>query len=399
MAELSDRRVLILHNRYRNTGGEERFVAQQLELLERRAQHVALLERSSSRASSAQAASGMLRGGLDPAAISRAVRESKAELVHAHNVHPLLGFRALEAAREAGAAVVLHLHNYRLFCAIGTLWRDGADCTECAPRRSSRGLVHNCRGSRVESAIYAAGIGRGQARLIGAVDRFASPVANLTDDLAGLGLPLPATVLPSWLPDSEFASTSQAGSGEYALLVTRLSSEKGIFTAIAAAARSQVPLKIAGDGPDAARAVRLAEELSAPVDFLGRIDGQALVAARMGAAFALIPSEWREVLPLSALESLAAGLPLIVSERGGLPELTDPDLTFAAGSADALAAKLRELFDDRDRREAAGAAALIRARERFSEAAFVPRLAELYDDALAARNATMRSPISAPASS
>lgn len=389
MSELTERRVLILHNRYRIAGGEERFVAQQLELLGRRAEHVELLERTSGRASRSAAARGMLRGGIDPEDVGRAVRSAGAQVVHAHNVHPLLGHRALEAAREAGAAVVLHLHNYRLFCAIGTLWRDGADCTECAPSRSSRGLVHNCRGSRVESAVYAAGLARGQARLISAVDRFASPVSNLTDDLAGLGLPLPATVLPSWLPDAEFASNSQAGEGEYALLVTRLSSEKGIFTAIAAAAKSGVPLKIAGDGPDAGRAVRLAQELSAPVDFLGRIDGQALVAARMGAAFALLPSDWREVLPLSALESLAAGLPLVTSQRGGLPELTEADLTFPAGSTDELAARMRELLDDPDRRRVTGAASLARARERFSEAAFAPRLAALYDEALAARNSAI----------
>lgn len=386
MGELGDRRVLILHNRYRISGGEERFVAQQLELLGRRSQHVELFERASRDASRVRAAAGMARGGIDPQAIGEAVRESGAQIVHAHNIHPLLGFRALEAAREAGAAVVLHLHNYRLFCAIGTLWRDGADCTECAPRHTSNGLKHNCRGSRTESAVYALGLARGQQRLIEAVDRFAAPVTNLADDFDQLGLALPTTVLPSWLPDSEFASASQAVAGEYALLVTRLSSEKGIFTAISAAAESGVPLKIAGDGPDAAQAVRLAEELSAPVDFLGRIDGQALVAARMGAAFALIPSVWREVLPLSALESLAAGLPLVVSDRGGLPELTDPDLVVASGSVTGLAEKMRELIGDPARRQAAGEAALARARERFSEAAFAPRLAALYDEALAARN-------------
>lgn len=399
MPELGDRRVLVLHNRYRITGGEERFVAQQVDLLGRRAARVELLERASAEVSSARAAAGMARGGLEPNAVARAVRDAEADVVHAHNIHPLLGWRALAAAREAGAAVVLHLHNYRLFCAIGTLWRAGADCTECAPNHTTRGLLHNCRGSRAESAVYAVGLARGQQQLIAAVDRFASPVAQLADDLAGFGFDLPLSVLPSWLPEGEFAAASQAAAGEYALLVTRLTSEKGIFTAIAAAAESGVPLKIAGDGPDAARAVRLAEELAAPVDFLGRIDGQALVAARMGAAFALVPSEWREVLPLSALESLAAGLPLITSDRGGLPELTEPDLTFAAGSASALAGRMRELFDLRDRREEAGVAALARAHERFSEQAFAPRLAALYDEAVAARNSAIRSPISAPASS
>ncbi|MBJ7354927.1 MAG: glycosyltransferase family 4 protein [Thermoleophilaceae bacterium] len=385
MAGLADQRVLVLHNRYRIAGGEERYAAQLVDLLGRRAGGISLLERSSGDTTAVEAGIGMLRGGIDPDQVSALVKESGATIVHAHNVHPTLGHRALAAAREAGAATVLHLHNYRLFCAIGTVWRAGADCTECAPRRMSRGLIHNCRGSIPEAVTYAAGLSRGQAPLIDAVDRFAAPVAQLGDDLAALGFDLPLTVLPSWLPDSEFVRSTQAGDGEYALFVGRISTDKGILVAIAAAAESGIPLRVAGDGPDALRARKLVDELQAPVDFLGRIDGQALVAARMGAAFALVPSEWREVLPLSALESLAAGLPLLTSDRGGLPELTEPELVTPAGDASALAAAMRRLMDDPAERAAAGARALDRAREQYSEAAFEPRLAKLYEAALAAR--------------
>lgn len=385
MVGLGDQRVLVLHNRYRIAGGEERYAAQLVDLLGRRAAGVSLLERSSTDTRALEAGIGLVRGGLDPAQVGELVKESGATIVHAHNVHPTLGHRALHAAREAGAATVLHLHNYRLFCAIGTVWRAGADCTECAPRKMARGLLHNCRGSIPEAVTYAAGLSRGQAPLIEAVDRFAAPVAQLGDDLTELGFDLPLTVLPSWLPDSEFVRETQAADGEYALFVGRISTDKGILVAIAAAAESGVPLRVAGDGPDALRARKLVDELKAPVDFLGRIDGQALVAARMGAAFALVPSEWREVLPLSALESLAAGLPLLTSDRGGLPELTEPELVTPAGDVSALAAVMRRLIDDSTERAAAGARALDRAREQYSEDAFVPRLSALYEEALNAR--------------
>jgi glycosyltransferase involved in cell wall biosynthesis len=385
VADLSDQRVLVLHNRYRVAGGEERYAAQLVELLGRRAASAELFERSSNDTSAVAAAAGFLRGGLSPEQVGDAVRRSGATIVHAHNIHPTLGHRALSAAQDAGAATVLHLHNYRLFCAIGTVWRDGADCTECAPKNTRRGLIHNCRGSLPEAAVYAAGLARGQESTIAAVDRFAAPVEQLGDDLAGLGFDLPLTVLPSWLPDAEFVSESQAGDGEYALFVGRLAAEKGILVAISAAAESGVPLRVAGDGPDALRARRLVDELSAPVDFLGRIDGQALVAARMGAAFQILPSEWREVLPLAALEALAAGLPLITSDRGGLPELTEPELVTPAGDVYALAAAMRKSIDDPAARAAHGSKALARAREKYSEEAFVPRLTALYDEALSAR--------------
>lgn len=385
-ATLRDRRVLVLHNRYRQVGGEERYVEQLHGLLKREAGAAVLLERSSSESNGFSAAHALTRGGLKSDAVAEVVERERIDVVHAHNIWPLFGWRGLAAASEAGAAVILHLHNYRLFCAIGTAFRDGADCALCAPNNTRAGIRHNCRDSLPQAIVYANGLGRGQQPTIEAVDKFVAPVDQLGRDLAELGLPLEVETLPSWLADSEFVSRSQCGDGEYGLFVGRITEDKGVQVAIAAAAESGVPLRIAGLGPDLSKAQQLALELNAPVEFLGRLDGQALVAARMGAAFAVVPSIWREVLPLAALESLAAGLPLLTSDRGGLPELTDSELVSPTGDVSALAATMTRLFEDPATRAAAGERALERARERFSEAAYLPRLADLYERAIAARS-------------
>src|SRR5581483_1456514 len=124
--------VLFLHNRYRTTGGEERVVEDLAWLVrERLGELVELLERSSERLGRRDAAIGLLRGGLDPQEVARAVRERGARVVHAHNLQPAFGWRALAAARDAGARVVLHLHQYRLVCAIGVCFVRGAECTRC----------------------------------------------------------------------------------------------------------------------------------------------------------------------------------------------------------------------------------------------------------------------------
>lgn len=400
MTELSAHRVLVLHNRYRTVGGEERCVEHLLDLISAHGGEVCLLGRDSARTSAVRAASGMLRGGLDPDQVAAAVRDFGATVVHAHNIHPTLGYRALEAARAAGAAVVLHLHNYRLYCAIGTSYRDGADCTLCAPDHTFQGVRHRCRGSLPEALTYAWGIGRGQRRILSAIDRMIAPAQQLAKDLeVELGRELPLTVAPHWLPDSEFAHCSRADNGEYALLAGRISSEKGIFTAIEAAAISEVPLMLAGIGPDLEKARSYSSRIGAPVEFAGHLDGQALVAARMGAAMALMPSLWREVWGFSGLEALAAGLPLITSDRGALPDQTESELVTGAGDAKGLAERMARLMADAELRRAAGERALQRARERFSERAAAPTFARIYDEAIEARNAAMRSPISSPASS
>lgn len=382
---LAGLRTVVLHNRYRDAGGEERYVAQLAELLGRRAASVALLQRASDDAGRLRAGAALLAGGLNPADAGDAVSAAGAGILHAHNVHPAFGYRSLAAARAAGAAVVLQLHNYRLFCATGIAFRDGRDCTLCAPRRTRQGFIHNCRGNRAEAAAYAAGLGHWQRRLIESVDLFVAPTAQLARDLAELGLELPVEVLPTWLPDGDFAASSLCADGEYGLFAGRVTEEKGVLIAVAAAAIAGAPLRVAGDGPALPRARQLAAELNAPVEFLGRLEGQAMVAARLGAAYAVLPSLWREVLPFSALEALAAGLPLVVSDRGGLPELTTPDLVFPAGDAAALAERMRRLHTDRVARVAAGEQALARARERFSERVFEQRLAAVYDIALQRR--------------
>ena len=375
---LAARRVLVLHNRYRTAGGEERYVEQLVELLGRRAAHVGRIERDSATTGRAPAARALVRGGAQADAVGAAVRESGAGVVHAHNIHPSFGWRSLAAAREAGASVVLHLHNYRLFCAIGVVYRDGHDCVECAPRHLRSGVRHNCRGNRAEAVAYAAGLGRWQQRLIENVDLFVSPTRQLADDLRELGFDLPIEVLPTWLPDADFADRSRCGEGDYGLFAGRVTEEKGIFVAVEAAARAGVPLKVAGEGPALQAARELAAERAAPVEFLGRIDGQAMVAARLGAAFAVLPSTWREVLPFSALEAQAGGLPLIVSDRGGLPELTGAELVFASGDAAQLAERMRLMYEDMNLRRTAGERALARAKESFGESAFAARLESVY---------------------
>ena len=92
----------MLHNRYRATGGEERSVSNLVEMLSRHGHAVTLLERSSADLGRVQAARALTRGGVDPEEVSVAVERFGADLVHAHNVHPLFGWRALAAA---GAAV------------------------------------------------------------------------------------------------------------------------------------------------------------------------------------------------------------------------------------------------------------------------------------------------------
>ena len=253
-------RVLVLHNRYRIEGGEERSVSLQLAALRDAGVKHRALERSSADVSRSRAAAALLRGGERPDEIAAAAAELGADVVHAHNMQPLIGPRGLAAAREAGARVVMHLHNARLFCAIGVASRDGGPCFRCHGRNTLPGLVLNCRGSLPEAAAYAAALAIQQPQVFEAVDRFVAP-SELRGRPAGAAGRAARPPRGAAALRAVVCRGSLAGEGGYALVAGRLSVEKGVDVAIEAAAIAGVPLKVAGEGPAAPRLTELAARL------------------------------------------------------------------------------------------------------------------------------------------
>ncbi len=380
--------VLFLHNRYRTTGGEERVVDDLLRLVrERLGEPAELLARSSRELGRGRAALGLLRGGLDPDQVGRSVREHGARVVHAHNLQPAFGWRALAAARAAGARVVLHLHQYRLVCAIGVCFTGGEECTRCHGRNTLPGVRLNCRAGRAESAAYAASLALWQKRLVGQADAIVVPSAFARERLRELGAPLPwerVRVLappvraldgPPTLPSgvaSELAS--------YAIVVSRLAPEKGVDVAIDACRAAGITLVIAGDGPERealeARAAAAGRGVAgATVRFAGRVDDAELAELRARASIALVPSRSAETFGLAAAEAMAAGLPVLASRVGALQELVEEDALVAPGDPVALATAIERLAGDR----AAGERGRQRARAVCAPDVVAGALAELYD--------------------
>jgi glycosyltransferase involved in cell wall biosynthesis len=368
--------VLFLHNRYRTTGGEERVVEELLWLVrERMAEPAELIERSSSSLSRGAAAASLLRGGSDRREVASAVRLCGARVVHAHNLQPSFGWRALAAARAAGARIVLHLHQYRMVCAIGVCYTRGADCTRCHGRRTLPGVLLNCRGSRAEAVAYGASLAMWQRRLAEQADAVVVPSRFALQRLQELAAPLAwerVHVLAPPLRAVEHPA-SHTGDRGYALVVSRLSSEKGVDVAIEACRRMRMPLVIAGDGPERDALAGLAR--GGDVSFAGRVDEQELERLRAGAAIAIVPSRSAETFGLAAAEAMARGLPVAASSVGALPELVPERGLAAAGDAGSLAEAIERQLGD--------ASAPQRARERVaalcSPAAVAAKLAAIYD--------------------
>jgi glycosyltransferase involved in cell wall biosynthesis len=361
--------ILFLHNRYRRSGGEERAVEDLLWLVrEHLGEDAELLARDSALLGRGRAAAGMLGGGLRPDEVAAAVRRTGARIVHAHNLTPSFGWRSLAAARDAGARVVAHLHQYRLVCAVGICFTDGRECTRCHGRNTLPGVLHRCRGDAAESLVYAAGLALWQRRVAALIDVAIVPSEFARRRLLELGAPLPAThVLPH--PVRHFAPRSQARAGSYALFSARLEPEKGLEVAVEACRIAGVPLLVAGAGSQRPRF-----DGAPDVRFAGLVPEGELASLRAGAKLALMPSLTAETFGLAAAEAMSAGLPVAGSDIGALPELIPARWLSPPGDAPALAATIAALAADPD----AGEVALTTARGLLDPGALAARLASIY---------------------
>lgn len=367
--------VLILHNRYRVLGGEERAVGD-LGWLAR--EHLGatthLVQRDSSQLGRVGAAQALLAGGIGAAQIAGAVRSTGAEVVHAHNLLPSFGWRALQGAQAAGARTVLHLHNYRAVCAVGTCVDPaGQDCTRCHARDTRPGLRLNCRGTgSAEAATYAMALSLHQKKLFAHADKVVVPSATATARLRELGAPLPDDVQVVGHVVRSFAPRAAPTADGPVLLVSRLAREKGVEDAIDACAAAGMSLVVAGDGPQ--RAALEKHAAGRDVTFLGRVDDGTLARLRREASAALVCSRAEETYGLVAVEAMAAGLPVVATASGALRELRADIAVVPGGDVRAMAAALRAVAGD----VGAGEKALRAARRRASPEAIAPALAAAY---------------------
>jgi glycosyltransferase involved in cell wall biosynthesis len=409
--------VLFLHNRYRTTGGEERVVGELLSIVrDRMGERAELLARDSEALGRTRAAAGLLRGGLAPRDVARAVRMTGARVVHAHNLNPLFGWRALAAARGEGARIVLHLHQYRLVCATGVCFTGGQECTRCHARNTLPGVIHNCRGSRSEALAYGASLALWQRRVAGQADAVIVPSAFARERLRELGAPLDFERVHVLAPPVRMPAVRTAmGSGgasergglgseqdgldagckterldsrdrslvlrepgverSYALVVSRLAPEKGIDVAIDACRVAGVGLVVAGDGPELAALRRRAGD--GDVRFVGPLQPGELERLRAGAALAIVPSRSAETFGLAAAEAMAAGVPVVASRVGALAELVGEEGLVEPGDASALAEAIGRLWDDGN----VGERGRVRVGELCAPAAVAEGLARIYASA------------------
>jgi glycosyltransferase involved in cell wall biosynthesis len=344
-------RILAVHNKYQQPGGEEQIFATETALLESRGHQVfryTLDNDHIAAISPLLLAKNTLWNSTVYQELRSLIRQHQPQVAHFHNTFPLISPAAYYAARAEGVPTIQTLHNYRLLCPNALFFRDGHVCEDCLGKAIPLpGIVHGCyRGNRGASAMVAATTSFHS--LLGtwtqAVDKFIAISQFAMDKFIQGGLPAAKLVLkPNFLHPVPAPSD---GRGGYAVYVGRLSIEKGLGVLLDAWRQldGHIPLKILGDGPMAdlvTQAVRAMPE----IEWLGRRPSSEVYDIVGNAAFLVFPSEWYETFGQVAIEAFAKGTPVVAANIGAIPELVNSQtgLLFNPSDPVDLAAKIRWL--------------------------------------------------------
>jgi glycosyltransferase involved in cell wall biosynthesis len=382
-------KVLMVHNEYGQLSGEEIVVRSTSKMLEEHGHRVIPFIRSSAEISGM--AFGKLRAffsGIYSRSSRLQMRQTlekeKPDVVHVHNVFPLISPSVLGECRRARIPVVMTVHNYRLMCPNGLHMTGGQICEKCLGGREYWCALKNCEKGLFKSIGYALRnyVARKGRFFVDNVTMYAALTDFQRTRLIAAGFPVERiVVIPNMASPPQVEQTSPLG--DYVGFVGRVSAEKGLLTLLSAASACvEIPFKAAG-GYD--RMPELVNQAPTNFQFLGQLGAEKLGAFYDSTRMVVLCSTWFEGFPMVLVEAMLRGKPVICSRIGGLPEIVDHDKTgllFEPGNAVDLAAKIRFLWDRPDLCTQMGKAGRAKALQEYGPVKYYERLIKLYDNAI-----------------
>jgi len=396
-------KILLVHNAYREPGGEDVVLEQERQVLEGAGHQVVTYRRSNhefngdSLAGQLSLASKAIWAADSRREFAAMLRREEPQIVHIHNTFVVISPSIYSACREAGVPVVQTLHNYRLLCPVANFLRQNRVCEECVEHSLWRGVLHGCyRDSRAATSVVALmlAVHRWRRTWSWGVDRFVALSGFSRRKFIESGIPAEKIALK---PNFVYADPGcRARSGQYALFIGRLSPERRVITLLEAWHRLQVriPLHIVGGGPQrAALEAQARQREVCDARFLGQLPRDKAMAILKGAWCLVFTSEWYENFPVTIVEAFACGVPVICSRLGAMEELVADGRTglhFNPGDPEDLARKVEWAWTHPEEMAAMGRAARTEYEAKYTADRNYQMLMEIYQKVLGKQRANSR---------
>jgi glycosyltransferase involved in cell wall biosynthesis len=338
-------KVLSVHNSYQKPGGEDQVFAQEADLLRSHGHQVLQYHAINSQIKGENPLlvfGNTIWNQQQFCELVALLQRERPEIVHVHNTFSAISPAVYYAAKQERIPVVQTLHNYRMLCPAGTLFRNGHLCEACVGKRLPwPGLVHGCyRNSWLATAASGAMLATHNYMQTWskAVSAYIALSDSSRDKFIQAGFPADKILVkPNFLETDPGVGD---GSGKYAFFVGRLTPEKGISTLLEAWRKmgSKFPLQIAGDGPLASEVERASRDMEA-VTWLKWLPRAEVWGKMKNASVLIVPSTWYEPFGLNLVEAFATGLPVIASDLGSMSTIVEHKRTglhFLAGNTNSL---------------------------------------------------------------
>ncbi|MBO4988849.1 MAG: glycosyltransferase family 4 protein [Clostridia bacterium] len=316
--------VLLVHNYYKISGGEDTVVENEKKLLEAHGHKVVLYTRRNAEIDSFSPLQKLLfpfraiYSFRTAREIKKIIEKEGIDVVHVHNTLSLISPSVYRAAKKKKIPVFQTVHNFRLLCPAATFYRDGSICEDCLKGGLGCAVKHKCYRSSFASTLVSA-ITLKFNRMIGSYKIDYICLTEFTrKKLASLVEESHLFVKPNFTYDRG----KKEGKGSYYLFVGRLEEIKGVRLLIEAFSSLSLPLKIAGTG---ALEGEISEQITGKdnIELLGYQDKEQVTALMKGAKALIMCSQWYETFGMVIIEAFSAGLPVIVGDIGNISSLVE----------------------------------------------------------------------------
>ena len=325
--------VLLVHNYYRISGGEDTVVRSEKELLELNGHKVILYTRNNNEINDFSIAKKLLlpftmmfslKTYRD---VKKIIVNENINVVHVHNTLNLLSPSVYYAAQKCNVPVVQTVHNFRLLCPGGTFFRDNHICEECAEKGLLCAVKHNCyRNSKIQSLVCV--IVQMLHRCIGTykkIDAYICLSSFSKNKMAGMISEDKIYIKPNFvnIVNNETSNFYEYKKSNYFLFLGRIEQEKGVdFLVNAFEKLPNEKLVVAGDGTLKEWLLNQIEKRKLDnIEFVGFVEKEKKKELIINAKSIIVPSQCYEQFGMVVIEANMYGVPVIASNIGTLPEI------------------------------------------------------------------------------
>lgn len=385
-------KILFIHNKYRKFSGEEAVVESQIQLLRRNGHQIITYFRSSEELE--EMSNGKIKAffwafynPISVKEIKNVIGVEKPDIVHIHNLYPLISPAILPVIKNMGIPIVMTVHNYRLLCPNGLFFSNGEICEKCTGvGKELNCIINNCEGSLFKSTGYALRNfwARTKKYYLDNIDTFLCLSEFQKSRLVVNGFPVEKCEVLSNFYNKEIKELDyDTTNRKHVAFVGRISPEKGIHLLLQAARKlPYIPFQLAGGMRNG-----YADKLNIPknVTLRGMLTSEELSNFYKNAYCLVLPSICYEGFPMVFPEAMAHKLPIVAPNMAGYPEIVEENkngLLFEPLNVKSLVETIDKLWNNNELSKRLGQNNFEKVKKKYSAQVYSTLLEQVYNHIL-----------------